>query len=474
MTLITDTAVGRFSTDVNEVMDHVRKPVFVDNAIHHARVEVATDGKNKVTIEKNNATTFKVTPERKYKIVEGESMLQVTHNLTPGHRYTGNPFYDDNKISDTNQPDLLFNADVISERLSPSSNTAGTTGRVLFLQNMKNQRLSDVGFSGDKVYFANPIDVGLRTTDLAIKMGKSLVSDSVTVNVGLPLSSSNSNSKRLHSTRYLSQDFNQVNLKSVLKFISRHDKRMILFDRFGNLLYVPLRFAEAEKVIDANLRVGQEKEDPIDDAPNRIIVQGGQRALNDFAHAIVDNAEKQAGAEGSVVGQATVVTDMSVRTKQGASRIARQILRANVADRGSLSTSGHMSVTDLRPGDTVEYAGQQKAVVEVTHRLPEGISDLVLMNVDTGLEGVLTGIREGAVIESEPTNPVTVVQKETMNLNFFGEIKINVGLNILQRGVGTSKMLLGGTKGTKTRGKIGKNGFKIGANKRGIRQVGVR
>lgn len=78
------------------------------------------------------------------------------------------------------------------------------------------------------------------------------------------------------------------------------------------------------------------------------------------------------------------------------------------------------------------------------------------------------------MIESEPTNPVTVVQKETMNLNFFGEIKINVGLNILQRGVGTSKMLLGGTKGTKTRGKIGKNGFKIGANKRGIRQVGVR
>ena len=117
MTLITDTAVGRFSTDVNEVMDHVRKPVFVDNAIHHARVEVAMDGKNKVTIEKNNATTFKVTPERKYKIVEGESSLQVTHNLTPGHNYTGNPFYSDDKISDSNQPDLLFNADAIWLRL---------------------------------------------------------------------------------------------------------------------------------------------------------------------------------------------------------------------------------------------------------------------------------------------------------------------------------------------------------------------
>ena len=117
MTLITDTAVGRFSTNVDEVMDHVRKPVFVDNAIHHARVEVAMDGKNLVTIERSNTTTFKVTPERKYKIVEGESSLQVTHNLTPGHRYTGNPFYSNDKISSTNQPNLLFNAEVISERL---------------------------------------------------------------------------------------------------------------------------------------------------------------------------------------------------------------------------------------------------------------------------------------------------------------------------------------------------------------------
>jgi hypothetical protein len=460
--------VGRFSTNVAEVMDHVRKPVFVDNAIHHARAEVAMDGKNLVTIEKSNTTTFKVTPERKYKIVEGESSLQVTHNLTPGHRYTGNPFYSDNKISSSNQPDLLFNADVTSERLAPSSNEENTTGRTLFLQNMKNQRISNVGFSGDEVYFANPIDVGLRTTDLAIKMGKSLTGSGVKVNIGLPSSSSNTGQSRKHSTRYLAQNFHEVNLKSALKFISRHDKRMILFDKFGNLLYVPLRFTESERVIDSSLRLGNEKEDPIDDTPNRILIQGGQRALNDFAQVIIDNAEQQSGDEGVVVNEPTVITDMSVRTKQGAKRIGRQILQANAASKGSITSTGHIRNTDIRPGDTVIFNGVQTAVVESRHKLPEGISDLVLMNVNTGLEGVLTGIREGSVIEKQGSNPDTTQQKQSLNLNFFGNIKINVGLSIIERGVGTTKMLLGGTKGTKTRGKIGKNGLQMGAAKRGV------
>jgi len=192
--------------------------------------------------------------------------------------------------------------------------------------------------------------------------------------------------------------------------------------------------------------------------------------LNDYAQVIVDNAEQQSGDEGVVVGEPTVITDMSVRTKQGAKRVARQILQANAAAKGSITSTGHMRNTDLRPGDTVVFNGVQTAVVESRHKLPEGISDLVLMNVDTGLEGVLTGIREGSVIEKQGNNP-DILQKQTLNLNFFGNIKINVALNIKERGVGTTKMLLGGTKGTKTRGKIGKNGLQLGAAKRGVNNI---
>ena len=472
MTLITDTAVGRFSTNVNEVMDHVRKPVFVDNAIHHARVEVTMDGKNKVTIEKNNATTFKVTPERKYKIVEGESSLQVTHNLTPGHNYTGNPFYSDDKISDSNQPDLLFNADVISQRLAPSSNTTSTTGRTLFLQNMKNQRISDVGFSGDKVHFASPIDVGLRTTDLALLMGKATNGENISINIGPPLAATNaSQNRRHHSTRYVARDFRNVNLGTALKFISRHDKRMTLFDKFGNLMYVPMKFADSEKVVNKNYRVGDVQEDPIDDMPNRILVEGASRALNDTAHAIINDAEKQAGAEGTMIEQTSAIKDITVNTKQGAKRLGRQILLANATQKGRVTSNGHPRLTNVRPGDTLYYDGATKTVMEVRHNLPEATSDLVLMNIDTGLEGVISDVMEGMVIEDTTTAPDTIIQKQTIDLSFFGQIKLLCTLNIQVREVGTSGMLLGGTKGTKTRGKIGGNGLGLGAVKRGVTNI---
>ena len=44
-------STGKFTDTVNQVMKHVRKPVFVDNAVHHALVESQSDYKHKVTIE---------------------------------------------------------------------------------------------------------------------------------------------------------------------------------------------------------------------------------------------------------------------------------------------------------------------------------------------------------------------------------------------------------------------------------------
>ena len=83
MTVIKNTTTGRFNTDVSEVMSHVRKPVFVDNAVHHARVSVQTSSKPKITVEKSNTRTLQVMPQSSYQIVEGESGVQITHAQTP-------------------------------------------------------------------------------------------------------------------------------------------------------------------------------------------------------------------------------------------------------------------------------------------------------------------------------------------------------------------------------------------------------
>ena len=467
MAVIKNTTVGRFNTNVSEVMDHVRKPVFVDNAIHHARIDTRATGKSEVTIEKSNVTTFQVTPERKYTSIERESALQISHFRTPGHRYTGNPFFQDGVLSDTNQPYLIYDSDQPSSRLLPSTNEASSIGRILNLKNMKNRTISDIGFSGSAVHFGQPIDVGLRTTDLAMKVGKDVVGDLASLNIGLPRKPSNTNkTRKMHTTKFLGQDFNGVNLKTALKFISRHDSRMVLLDKFGNLLYIPYKFSETSREVPQNLRMGGNKTDPVDDLPNRVAVKGRERALNDVVYALLDDGEKQSGEEGEIIEAPDPIVDLSVSTLQGARRVARQILKANSLSSGAMKSDGHFALTDLRPGMSVNYKNDNRVISEARHYLHTGLSDIVMLNIDTGLEGVLQGIQEGAVVSNSATNPVKSTQQQTIELGFFGRVNVNITAYITQQGVASTGLLLGGVKGTKQRGMIGKSGgLPIGRNK---------
>ena len=79
-----NTRTGRYSTDADEVMTHVRKPVFVDNAIHHGRISVRRQTRQRSGGEENTRN-LQVMPQRNYRILEGEFHIQLSHNNTPGH-----------------------------------------------------------------------------------------------------------------------------------------------------------------------------------------------------------------------------------------------------------------------------------------------------------------------------------------------------------------------------------------------------
>jgi len=49
MTLI-QSSVGRFDTTLTSVMNDVRQPVFVDNAVHYAKIQPQSSNKSKITI----------------------------------------------------------------------------------------------------------------------------------------------------------------------------------------------------------------------------------------------------------------------------------------------------------------------------------------------------------------------------------------------------------------------------------------
>jgi len=136
---------GRYNTDPAEVMTHVRKPVFVDNAIHHGRISVQKANKAKVTVEKKNTRNLQVMPQRDYRILEGESYIQWTHNNTPGHSLLSAPFFADDLISSTNAPMLIYNADSPGQRLLPHNIESSSYGVLVNLRNMKNKTLDGIG-----------------------------------------------------------------------------------------------------------------------------------------------------------------------------------------------------------------------------------------------------------------------------------------------------------------------------------------
>jgi hypothetical protein len=253
-----------------------------------------------------------------------------------------------------------------------------------------------------------------------------------------------------------------MNLITALRFLGRHDSRMVLLDRFGNLLYIPITFSESSYFVDKNLRFGSKQDNPIENISNRVTIQGQPLALNDLVIVTVDDVEGQVE---EVREDASPIIDNTARTTNAARRVARQVLKSRSLTKGSISSAGHMNLLSLRPGMTVNYGGEQKVVTEVKHMPMRNMSDLTMLNLDAGIEGVLQGINEGTTVSASDNNPATYVQVVEQNLALFGKVELRIVSVVKERGVFNTAYLIGGVKGTHNRGLIGKNGLPIGANK---------
>ena len=451
---------GKFDNSLNEVMTHIRKPVFVDNAVHHALVSSQSKHKQKVTIENRNNATYNVLSEKRYELVEGESSVQLTHVSTPGHTSTSAPFYETSVLSSTsNLPTLMYNGADSSQRLTLSSIESSTEGVKVNMRNMKGRSLKDIGFNGSDVHLGDPIDVGLRTSDLAMRLGNDIASTLTSVTIGSLRNSANTNeSRRKHTTKFLAEDFYGVSLISALKFTSRHDSNIIYFDRFANLQYTPYTYSAATRTLDASNRLGNEEDNPATHTENRVAIRGIPLALNEDASVIVDDAERQQGKFDSDV-QETVspIFDATVKTNAAAKRVARQILKANSIQKGALRSSGHPDSFDLRPGKVVNYNGEKRLIVESRHTLSSRLSDFNFITVQKGVEGVLQGLNEGMVAASAGDNPDTISQKTEENLSLFSQLEIRAIPVVTVRAVESlnSKFAIGRAAGRSTIGKSG-------------------
>ena len=299
------------------------------------------------------------------------------------------------------------------------------------------------------------MDVGLRTTDLAIKLGESVDSGVTSVNIARPESTVATH--RHHSTRFIAKDFQNTNLMTSLRFLARHDGRMVLLDAFGNLLYIPLTFSESTINITDKLS-NTTQSNPVDNTFNRVTVQGLPMALNDLVIVTVDDTESQVT---DIREAPAPIVDHTVRSKMSARRAARKILRGQSLTKGSQTINNNYDSLNVRPGMTVVHEGRNKLITEVRHYPLQNRSDFALMNVEVGLEGILQGIDEGSTIDANETNPATYMQVVDTNLALFGKVELRFETKIIENAVYSTAILIGGN----TRGKIGGGNEPLGGNK---------
>jgi len=455
-----------FDSNVTEIMTEARQPVFVDNAVHHALLSSQAANKHKVTIENRNNASYSLFTEKTYEMVEGESYIQLTHSRTPGHSSKSAPFYQDESLSSTSKkPMLIYSAQDNNDRLTISSIEASNDGVKANIKNMKGRSLKDIGFNTESVRMGDPIDVGLRTSDLAMRLGTDVTGTLTSVNLGGLRNSTNTNdNRRKHTTKFLAEDFYGTNLISALKFVSRHDSNVVQVDRFANLLYIPFTFSTSGKSLSPMTRSGKESSNPIEHNENRITIEGMPMSLNETARITMDDAERQQG-KFDLDMQETIrpIFDATVKSNSAAKRVARQILKANSIYKGAMQSNGHLNSWELRPGGIVEYGGTKRLITQSKHRLSNRMSDFNFLSVQKGIEGVLQEIGSGMVAASTVKNSDSISQTTEVNLSLFNSIQILSIPIISVRTVETTKFLIGSAA---SRAKIGKaNGKAIGSDK---------
>ena len=451
---------GRFDASLTTVATDVRKPVFVDNAVHYAKIDSRSDGKNKITIEARNAENYDIATEKAYSMVESESAVTLTHKETDGHSLKSTIWT--SKGKNTTIP-LLYSEVNPSKRLRVDTSTVTNTGVTVELRNLKGKSLNDIGFDDDAVHFGQLLDIGFRTSDLVVKIADDATGTLTAVSIGDSMTNPNSSYRRKHTNSFLATDFNNVNLITAMRYISRHDNGIPMYNRFGVLMYVPLNYFSNIKVVDDTFRFGNKDSNPIDNAENRVSVQGRQIALNENLTVTMDDREKQQGKNDHyVVETINPVFDASVTSNQQARRVARKMLKANNLLSGSISSQGHPHQWDIRPGDVVYFGGERRMVLRASHSTLNGTTNFTFLSNDTGLDGVLQGILEGGITEASTTNADTTGQITEENFSFFSDMEVRAIPIINLRYVSAGGYLIGRNA---NRGQIGGSYKTIGLNK---------
>ena len=424
MALGKNLSTGRADAAQNTVMKKIRKPRFVDNAVRHAQYTKIKAG---FAANKPTKTDFIPTPERKYKLIEEEDTIRLLHNPTDSMTYEGALFFDKDKVRakltsagkelpSTPIPTLAVGSENHSQALVMSEIKNANKGNRYRLENLKGNKLNDIGFSDKTIRFVQKVGVGLRTSDLAIKVGKSSKNSINGIKVSVP------------SGTFVAMDFYGIESINALRYLAKHDHYSPRSDRFGNLLYVPQTQIEREHFVNENRVAGGTTKDNNSTVPNRVVVRGKSRANNDQNVVQIDDFGAQKDTVNEVPGGIYAPTAL---TKASARKIGQNMLRMAKKATGSKKLVDVLAGSHIQPGDLINHQSRsdsgKQIVLGGTYDLISRKSDLHVNSVDGTLEDVLQRFQEVDISSSLDNNYERNRQfgVEEFSTSFGLKIKIN-------------------------------------------------
>lgn len=444
----TNSVLGGKHDDVkNTVASRVSKPKFVDNVVYHAIYKKEKDSTGRqYSVTKPLTTDFQVTHGKKYQFVEGEESLLLTHATAHGVKSNVPAFFNSARMqTGKTPPNLLFAGD---KTLRPYDITTTTKGSRLNLRNLKGKTLKQLGFPDISTVQAGQIvNVGLRTTDIVMRLFDDKKHSLNSISLGHPYSGASmtqttaykGNNTITHSTKFLSANYISTTIPDAVRAIARNDYYSMVTDRFGNFIYTPGGFRTRDVTITAMV-AGQVSRSGIADSANRVVVRGQSVALNDKNEIVVEDTERQK-SEGIVKSQ---TYDESTATSLAATkRAAQQLLRLNRKATGSVDIKDIPFSVGISPGDVVTYndphgKSTKQAIIETTHLLTEARSDFSMMSYDTGIERVLGAgeSQRAGDAETRASSGNAVEEKKQFSL---GSVAFNVRGLVERRNISRKK-----------------------------------
>ena len=386
-----NTVTGRADASQDAVMKTVRKPKFVDNAVRHGEYTKQQSG---FVVKAPTSSDFIPTHDRKYSLIEEEDTIRLSHNSSDGHRYTGNIFSNDDKVTTTSVlPPLIIGADNPEQALVPASIESSTKGTRYRLGNLKGAELKQIGFTDKRVRIGQKANVGLRTTDLVGRLARASTNSLNGLTIKNP------------SGTFVAQDFYGMDGVSAMRFLAKHDGYNVSTDQFGNLHYSHQQKHGREHIITQTMVSEGSIESEGKSTLNRVVVRGKVRANNDQNVVQVDDFGPQKDTVNEIPGGIYAPTAV---TKASAKAIGRRLLAMTKKAEGNEKLMGTLMSSRVQPGDVISYEtitdSERKIVLSTRHYLTQRKSDIDINSVDGSIEDILQRFQEVDISSSTRDN----------------------------------------------------------------------